>query len=504
MTIWLWGGFILFVLVMLFLDLMVVNRKAHVISAREAIAWTCVCIVLALIFNGLVYFMYRDHWLGLGLGPEGKVLLSGAEAAQVFFGGWLVEYSLSMDNIFVIALIFQYFRVPGQYQHRVLFWGILGALVMRGVMIAAGTTLVQRFDWTLYLFGAFLIYTAIRMLMAGDETPDPERGWIVRTARRILPMTPGYEGERFFSKVDGRLAMTPLFLVLLVVETTDVVFAVDSIPAILGITTDPFIVFTSNVFAILGLRSMYFALAAIIDKFRYLKVSLVFVLAFVGVKMLIKDLYHIPTTASLITIVAMLCLGLVASAFASRRERRRRRPPIDDLAYAAELAWKRARRVVILVVGLTIIFIIAPLTGLIPGPGGIPVAIAGLALLATEFVWARNLLVSMKRRAQALATSADALVIGSRPRPWLILPVVLAYLGAVALLVYYGSHSGHWKLFLLLSAGPGLAIGYWAYATIRRVRAARAVRAAGTDAPTAPDPQGDGNLPAQQQNPPAA
>jgi tellurite resistance protein TerC len=484
MMIWLWAGFLLFIVVMLTLDLGVINRRAHVISGREAIGWTLVCIGLALAFNVLVYFMYEHHWLGIGTAtvqPTGRAAAlmpqSGREAAQMFFAGWVVEYSLSMDNIFVIALIFQYFRVPEQYQHRVLFWGILGALIMRGAMIGAGTALIRHFDWMEYLFGAFLIYTAVRMLLAGDEPPDPERGWVVRLARRLLPMTPAFDRDRFFGRIDGRRAMTPLFLVLLVVETTDVVFAVDSIPAILAITHDPFLVFTSNVFAILGLRSMYFALAAIIDKFRYLKVSLVFVLAFVGVKMLIGvwDI-HIPTAASLVVIVLILCGGLVASALASRRQRLARPAPIDDLALAAERAWKRARRVVILVLGLTIMFIIAPLTGVIPGPGGIPVFIAGLALLATEFVWARNLLKNLKTRAQSLAASADALVIGSRPKPWLIIPVVLAWAAAAGYLLY----RGHWELSLLVTLGPGLAIGYWAYATIRRWRQLRAAKRTGS------------------------
>jgi tellurite resistance protein TerC len=477
MTIWLWGGFLLFILIMLWLDLGVVNRKAHIVSAREAIGWTMVCIALALAFNVLVYFIYEGDWLGMGK------TMSGHEAAQQFFAGWLVEYALSVDNIFVIALIFQYFRVPEQYQHRVLFWGILGALMMRGAMIGAGAALIRQFAWMEYALGAFLIYTAVRMLLAGDEPPDPEKGWVVRAARRTIPMSPAFERDRFFTRADGRRAMTPLFLVLLVVETTDVVFAVDSIPAILAITKDPFLVFTSNVFAILGLRSMYFALAAIIDKFRYLKVSLVFVLAFVGVKMLVREWYDLPTPISLTIIVFILCVGLVASALASRRERLVRPPPIDDLALAAERTWKRARRVVILVLGLTIMFIIAPLTGLIPGPGGIPVFIAGLALLATEFVWARNLLRNLKDRAQALAAHADALVIGSRPRPWLIAPVVLVWAAAAGFLLY----KGHWELSLIVTLGPGLAIGYWAYATVKRWRSLRAEKRAARQV-AAPEP----------------
>ena len=491
MTSLLWAGFLAFILLMLFLDLCVLNRRAHVVRVREAIAWTCVCIVLALAFNVLVYFLYENHWLGVGLGQDPP--LEGREAAQQFFAGWLIEYSLSLDNIFVIALIFQYFRVPETFQHRVLFWGILGALVMRGGMILAGAALIRYFSWTEYLFGAVLLYSAYKMLMSGGSDPEPERGWVVRSARRIFRISPAYEGEKFFTRVDSRFAITPLFLVLLVVETTDVIFAVDSIPAIFAITQDPFIVFTSNVFAILGLRSLYFALAAIIDKFRYLKTSLVVVLAFVGVKMLIGDLYHIPTAASLITIVAILSVGLVASAFASRRERLRRSPPIVDIADAADIAWRRARRIVILVLGLTIVFIIAPLVGLIPGPAGIPVALAGLALLATEFIWARKLLNQLKSRAQALAAKADA-AIGSNPKLWPVPLVLLAFALAVAGLLWWGRH--HWSLIAMGAAGPTIAICYWATVTVRRWLASRPSGAPIRDNPAdmpaeaGPGPQG--------------
>jgi tellurite resistance protein TerC len=250
-----------------------------------------------------------------------------------------------------------------------------------------------------------------------------------------------------------------------------VIFAVDSIPAIFAITHDPFLVFTSNVFAILGLRSLYFALAAVIDKFRYVKPSLVFVLAFVGLKMMLGHWIEVPTSVSLGVIGGILCIGLIASAFASRRARLQRQAPFDDLAQAAELAWKRARRVVILVVGLTIVFVVAPLTGLIPGPGGSLVAIAGLALLATEFVWARNLLVGLRRRALAIAARADVAM--GKPRPWLIPIVVLAFGGTVAAAIRYEPQWATW--IALVSIGPGIAIAYWAAVTIRRWRSGSAL-----------------------------
>lgn len=494
MTIFLWGGFLVFVLLMLAADLGIINRRSRVVGVRQAVIWTCVCIALALAFNVLVYFIYEYHWMGadlpgaslLGPGPPRP---EGRDAAQQFFAGWLVEYSLSLDNIFVMAIIFRYFRVPAEQQHRVLFWGILGALIMRGAMIAAGTALIRAFSWTQYIFGAFLIITAVRMLFAGDEHPDPDRSWVVRTARKIIPVAPtGGEGTRFFTRVDGRLMATPLFIVLLTIEATDVVFAVDSIPAILGITQEPFIVFTSNVFAILGLRSLYSALAAIIDKFRYLKTSLVFVLGFVGLKMVVPPLHHLSTTISLTTIALILCVGLVASAVASRRERLHRQAPIDDLAEAAELAWRRSRKIVILVLGLTLVLIIAPVVGLLPGPGGIAVAVGGLALLATEFVWARNLLKGLKAKAQGLAEVA----VGKRPRLWLI-PVVFAALGLVIGVVILVRPQ--WtRLVLLASIGPTLAVLFWAYVAVKRwrdlKRAAAAGGAGGTSAESASRRQG--------------
>lgn len=309
MIAWLWAGFVVFVLVMLALDLFVVNRKPHVINAREALAWTGVCIALALLFNVAVYFIYAHDWLGIGTqfatqhapGLAGERMDSGPalgkRAATEFFTGWLIEYSLSMDNIFVIALIFGHFKVPQQYQHRLLFWGIMGALVLRGVMILAGAALVQNFEWILYIFGALLIFTGFKLVAQKDEDFDPEHGFVLRIARRLLPISSSEHGSRFTTRVDGRFMFTPLFVVLLVVETTDVVFAVDSIPAIFGITRDPFLVFTSNVFAIMGLRSLYFALASLMNKFRFIKFSLAFILVFVGVKMMLEGVHHLRPIA---------------------------------------------------------------------------------------------------------------------------------------------------------------------------------------------------------------
>jgi tellurite resistance protein TerC len=293
--IWLWVGFNVFVLALLALDLGVLHRKSHAISVREALIWTGIWTLLALAFNVGIY-VYR-----------------GSEAGLQFLTGFLIERALSMDNIFVFLLIFSYFRVPNAYQYKVLFWGILGALVMRAALIAAGITLIQQFSWVLYVFGAFLIFTGVKLITARDKEIHPERNPLLRLFRRVMPVTASYEEDRFFVKRAGRLFATPLFVVLLVVETTDVVFALDSIPAILGITIDPFIVYTSNVFAILGLRALYFAVAGLVRLFRYLDYGLSAVLVFIGIKMLVADFYHLPVAAALGVVASILMVAVLAS-----------------------------------------------------------------------------------------------------------------------------------------------------------------------------------------------
>lgn len=317
--VWLWIGFVLFILGMLALDLGVFNKKAHAVSLKEALYWSLFWICLSLLFNVFIYFIYENRWFGIATiaGPA----LNGKQAALQFLTGYIIEKSLSLDNIFVIALIFQYFKTPLYLQHRVLFWGIMGALVLRGGMIAAGTALIQRLDWMIYVFGGLLLVTAAKMLLSKHEDINPEKGLLIRVARKMFPVTPELQGEKFFSRLNGRVAMTPLFLVLITVEGSDVIFAVDSIPAILAITVDPFIVFTSNVFAILGLRSLYFALAAVMETFRYLKISLVVLMAYIGTKMILSSHIHIPTAISLCVICAILTAGLVASKLADRFKR---------------------------------------------------------------------------------------------------------------------------------------------------------------------------------------
>jgi tellurite resistance protein TerC len=315
-----WVGFLLLIGFFLALDLGVFHKKDEVVSTKSALRWTAVWFVVAMLFNVAIYFGYESHLWGMGL-AEGSEH-SGKAAAQSFLAGYLVEQSLSLDNIFVIALVFKFFRVPPQFQHRVLFWGILGAIILRITMILAGAALIQNFKFTTYIFGGFLVFTAIKMATSkGDEQFDPEDSWIVKQTRKFITISPNFEGNKFFTVVDGKKIATPLFLVLLVVEASDIIFAVDSIPAIFGVTTDPFIVFTSNIFAIMGLRSLYFALSSMLREFAYLKHSLVVVLGFVGVKMLIAGPpinFHIPPLASLGVIVFSLAVGIVASLL--RRE----------------------------------------------------------------------------------------------------------------------------------------------------------------------------------------
>ncbi len=307
-----WIIFIVAVLFFLALDLGVFHRTAHVVRFREAMAWTAVWFACAMVFAWVIAPRLVPGW--------------GRVQTDEFVTGYILELALSMDNVFVIALIFAYFRVPSEYQHRVLFWGIFGALVMRGVMIWGGVALVKRFDWMLYVLGAFLIVTGVKMLFGGEEEVHPEKNLAIRAARKLFPVSSHFDGQRFLTVHQGRKALTPLALVLLMVETTDLIFAVDSIPAILGVTQNPYIVFTSNVFAILGLRSLYFVLAGAIQYFRYLKIGLSVVLAFIGMKMLVAHTrYAVSTKLSLWIVAGIIIVSILLSGAAAWREVRARR-----------------------------------------------------------------------------------------------------------------------------------------------------------------------------------
>jgi tellurite resistance protein TerC len=293
---WLWVGFSLFILLMLSLDLGLFNRKAHTIKYREAAIWSAIWVSLAAIFATLV-FVYQGTTRGLE-----------------FVTGYLIELSLSVDNLFVFLLIFSYFKVPARFQHRVLFWGVMGALVMRLTLIFVGATLINRFHWIIYIFGGFLVYTGIKMFRQQDTDIQPENNPVVKIVTRFIPITHHYDEQKFFTRINGKLTGTLLLLVLVIVEVTDLVFAVDSIPAIFAITTNTFIVYTSNVFAILGLRSMYFLLAGVVEKFHYLKMGLAIVLTFIGTKMLVFAVgLHIPIWISLIFVAVVLTSSVIAS-----------------------------------------------------------------------------------------------------------------------------------------------------------------------------------------------
>ncbi len=300
---WMWVVFHAVIAVMLAVDLGIFNRRPHELSLKEAVIWSVVWIAVALAFNGLIWFFW------------------GAEAALEFFTAYLVEKSLSADNIFVFAVIFSYFGVPPAYQHRVLFWGILGAIVTRATFILAGVELLERFHFMIYVFGAFLVFTGLRLLRRSEEKVEPERNPVLRLARRWLPVTSQYRDAAFFVREKGRWMATPLFLVLLVVESTDVMFAVDSVPAVLAITPHLFIAYTSNIFAILGLRALYFVLAGLLPRWRYLHTALAAILVFIGLKMLLSDVVHISTTVSLSVVGVLLLASVVASWWAERRER---------------------------------------------------------------------------------------------------------------------------------------------------------------------------------------
>jgi tellurite resistance protein TerC len=299
-TIWPWIAFNVFVLAMLAIDLGVFHRKAHTVSLKEAAIWSGVWISLALVFN------------------VGLYALRGPDPALQFFTGWLLEKSLSVDNIFVFVLLFSAFSVPAAFQHRVLFWGIIGALIMRGILIAVGAVLLDQFHWILYVFGVFLIFTGIRMALQKETQIDPEKNPLLKLARRFFPVTKEYEQDHFIVRRAGQWMITPLLLVVLIVESTDLIFAVDSIPAVFAVTRDPFIVYTSNIFAILGLRSLYFVFANVIEKFTYLKLGLSSILAYVGVKMVLADVFPIPSLLSLAIIALILAGAIVASVIRAR------------------------------------------------------------------------------------------------------------------------------------------------------------------------------------------
>jgi tellurite resistance protein TerC len=310
-----WISFLAAILLFLALDLGVFNKTPHIISSKEAAKWTGIWVTLSFLFSGIIYWLYSNNYIS---NPDG---LKPAAASIKFITGYLIELSLSIDNIFVIAIIFSAFKIPQKYQHRVLFWGILGAIVFRGLMIYFGVLLINKFSWTTYLFGIFLVYTAMKMLFTGeDEKFEPKKSFVYKSLKKITPISNHIDHEHFFVKRRHITAATPLFVALVVIEVMDVVFAIDSVPAILAITNDPFLVFSSNIFAILGLRSMYFFLANMLEKFAHLEYSLIAILTFVGLKMLLHDSIEMPEWASLAFIAVSLLVGIIVSIKMGKEE----------------------------------------------------------------------------------------------------------------------------------------------------------------------------------------
>lgn len=397
-----WLLFVAFILLMLALDLGVFNRRPHAINPREALAWTAFWVALALTFAPVVHWLYEHGHTGLA--GARALDTDGATASVQYLTAYIIEKSLSLDNIFIIAIIFAYFRIPLQFQHRVLFWGVIGALGMRGALIALGATLMRHLAWMAYVFGALLLFTAFRLLMTRHDTIQPEKNMFVRLARRLFPVCDDVEHGMLLVRQNGVIMATPLLLVLVLVEATDLLFAVDSIPAALAVTNDPFLIFTSNAFAMLGMRSLYFALAGLMNRFRYFKLSLVFVLAFVGVKMFISHHHAIPTHVSLFVVLGLLGVGLIASIWRGSMDPKPLESPLsDDLAYLTQLTLQQAKRIIVIVVGSTLLLSGAAML-VLPGPG-IVVILMGLSLLATQFVWARWLLQRVRNSALSVRDS---------------------------------------------------------------------------------------------------
>ncbi len=389
-----WWFFLLLIAVLLFLDLGVLHRKAQDLSLYEAVALSTFWITLGLSFAVVIYFVYEYKWFSDSI----DLTIDSKTAVTQYLTAYLVEESLSLDNLFVIALIFQALKIPLGYQHRVLLLGIIGAIVMRGIFIVLGVFLVNEISWMNYVFGSILLFSAIKLLLDSQQPElHPQPGTILRIAKRLFPYTDNMANGDFFVRVAGKLTMTPLFIALLMVESADLLFAVDSIPAVIGISRDPFIIFSSNVFAILGLRAIYFLLAAAITKLRYLRATLTLILGFIGVKMLIAHYYEISATTSLIVIGTFLLLGVLTSLI-NKHESVVGESPVGMARLNAlyEYTFTSLRRAIILLVGTTVV-IIGIIMLITPGPAIVVIPL-GLAILATEFVWAKRLLAKFKEK----------------------------------------------------------------------------------------------------------
>jgi tellurite resistance protein TerC len=392
-----WIGVITLIIGLLILDFAALNLRARTVHVKEALAWTIVWFVLALCFNAFVYFLYENDWLGwTDLASHAS---SGQQAAIQFLTGFLLEKSLSVDNIFVIAMIFSYLKVPIMEQQRMLLWSVLGAIGLRAVMIALGAVFMIRFQWIVYLFGGLLIATAVKMLMIRQDNINIGHNPLITFAKKLYPITDDFKEGRFFSTMQGSRAITPLLLALILVASSNLMFALDSIPAIFAVTQDSFLVFTSNVFSMLGLRALYFTIKGYVDRFRYIKLSLVFVLIYLAIKIMLIHYYPIPNIASLTIIGAVLTLGILASLLISPMDAGRSVEPLfNDMVTLAVLSYRQARRIVVLVLGTSVLLVgIAMIV--LPGPAVIVIPI-GLGILAIEFAWARRWLQKIRQTAE--------------------------------------------------------------------------------------------------------
>lgn len=511
MTLWLWVAFFGLLATLLAVDLGYVTRRPRIVTPREALLSNMIWVLAAAGTALAVFHVYQTDFLGLEQAvsrPIDQVALDGRTAMLQFLTGYVLETALSLDNIAVLVLLLHYFKIPDKHVARVLLWAVVISLLVRFVLIQVGAELLADYRWFTYALGAALVLAMLRALVMPDEQTDFNRRWSVRLVRSILPVTPEPVGQRLLVRAPDasgrtRLMMTPLMLVALSAGLTDVAYAVDSIPAVFSVTRDPFIAFSSNALAILALRSLYLTLVNVVGRFRFLRVSIVFILLYVAAKMFLVE-YNADWTAVTLGVVAgVMTLGIGASAVWYRRHRARlaeapgavgeprgdnelRPAPLADLAEGVDVTRRNLRKIAILIAGTVVVVVGALVVGPIPGPGGMIVVAFGLGILATEFIWAQRLLADLKNRTQALATRADTMAKGTPI--WVVPLVVVGYFAGAGGLAWLLHRELGAKPFIILTiaAGMFLPIGYWAYRTVRRRWEGRrgAARTPGSPAPS--------------------
>lgn len=466
-----WVALIVTIIGLVLFDLLVANRSMRDSKPHNALAWAIFYLGAAAAFNFVLFFAYRENWLGLGMSRDSSMVLKDAhEASLQFVTALLVELSLDLDSVFVLAAIFTYFKTPMRYQRRVLMWGVLAALAVRGAMIGGVGALLHSYDVVRFVLSGLLVLAALRMLLIRQERLDPDTNPVVWLLKRVLPISPGLRGSNLVARVDGKMALTPLLVTLVMVETADAIFAIDSVPAVYAVTRDPFLVFAATAFSLLVLRSLYFVLASYTAWLRYLKVGLAGVLAFMAVTMALPADKRLPTEATLAVVCGLLGAGLVLALVFAKREHATATTSAlgEDADRLARLTLKQARRLIVFVVGFTIILIgIVMLIG--PGPGALVVPI-GLALLASEFIWARRLLNRYKEQAQRYGRRAGGVVL-RYSRVWMI-PIAFIGIGAAMAVVIVRFEQSPW---LVVPGSLPLLVGMaiWAYQTVRASRLPR-------------------------------